>query len=714
MVRLSYDDDVAAYEALADAVLPEAGDNCAIARRLLKAGTKIDLGGEVRVTLSRDVREGFRFATRLVTAGEELTSWGLGFGAALVDIKAGALLMNRGTLDSLACRTGLDLPEANFKDLLRAVDETEFGRPRRRAARKDVRDGEPETFQGYLRPGARGVGTRNWIVVVPTTAAAAPWADALARKFDGVTTPANVDGVASLAHTEGSGGSGETAHDDRLDRTLAGLVAHPNVFAALVVQERNDGGGAVILEAARTAFRGVPGLTEIVTLEAAHDLEALLEDTFTMLRDSWLPAAAAAKRTACPLSELKVALQCGGSDAFSGVSGNPTVGWCAKEVVKLGGTALLAETDELMGAEAYVLERASPAVQRRFLALVRRYRGYLAAHGQTAEANPSGGNKLRGLYNIALKSLGAAKKKHRETPLDCVIEYAEALKGGNRGYVFMDSPGNDLESVAGQVAAGCNVVHFVTGNGSVTNFPFVPTIKVVTTTARYDMLQNDMDLNAGRYQEGTPISVLGAELFQLSLSVAGGDRTKGERAGHSQLSIWRAPSQMEFDADSLTALAAAHGQPLAVRAAEAPGAAKQRRLDWFVPTRPVALVLPTSVCSSQVCAKIASGIAAGLSAAPAAGPVQGPGEAEAFRVAAVPHTEGCGCGHAGDGELLFVRVVVGHLLHPNVVAAAVVEHGCEKTHNEWVKQRLRLDQQAQCGWFSIQLGGGNDKTIADV
>ena len=121
--------------------------------------------------------------------------------------------------------------------------------------------------------------------------------------------------------------------------------------------------------------------------------------------------------------------------------------------------------------------------------------------------------------------------------VDRVIEYAQPMRGG--GFYFMDSPGNDLESVAGQVAAGANMIFFTTGNGSITNFPFVPTIKFVTTTNRFNLLSKDMDVNAGAYLDGTPMDELGQEVFERTLRAASGEKTVGERAGHSQVSIWR-------------------------------------------------------------------------------------------------------------------------------------------------------------------------------
>ena len=155
----------------------------------------------------------------------------------------------------------------------------------------------------------------------------------------------------------------------------------------------------------------------------------------------------------------------------------------------------------------------------------------------TPESNPSGGNKLRGLYNITLKSLGAVHKKDPRTRIDHVIDYAQPLSAP--GFYFMDSPGNDLEGIAGQVGAGCNLFLFVTGNGSITNFPFVPTLKITTTTRRHQLLVHEMDINAGRYLDGEPMEALAAEALDLVIATASGQRSRGEHAGHSQVSLWR-------------------------------------------------------------------------------------------------------------------------------------------------------------------------------
>ena len=232
---------------------------------------------------------------------------------------------------------------------------------------------------------------------------------------------------------------------------------------------------------------------------------------------------------------------------------------------------------------------------RAFLDFVAQFKERLAWHGQTAEGNPTGGNKFRGLYNIALKSIGAAMKKHPRVRLDWVVDYAERMQAP--GYYFMNTPGNDLESIAGQVAGGSNLIIFVTGNGSITNFPFVPTIKVMTTTMRFELLSQEMDVNAGAYLDGMPMAQLGDESLDLLVEIASGRRSKGELAGHSQISIWR-NWQQQNDSQLQTILTRPRpdGRPLALE-----NRSGEQTIDLPKPARPhVGLILPTSLCSGQI------------------------------------------------------------------------------------------------------------------
>ena len=343
-------------------------------------------------------------------------------------------------------------------------------------------------------------------------------------------------------------------------------------------------------------------------LSLGRGLAAGLAEGERLVR-GWLPAAAACARTAEPLSGLRIALQCGGSDAFSGVSGNPLAGALVHEAIRHGATGVLTETDESMGAEDYMLANVRDlATARAFTAMLDRFREKLAWHGLTAESNPSAGNRFRGLYNIALKSLGAVHKKDPRTPLQTLIEYAQPLRDlADPGFTFMNGPGNDLEGIAGQVGAGCNLILFATGNGSITNFPFVPTLKVTTTTRRHELLRHEMDINAGRYLDGEPMEALAAEYFELVVETAGGRRTRGEHAGHAQVSVWRNWRQTDTSRlAELQARVAPDGRPLPVAAVAGVPAVSLPPLRLVSgsggrgATERLGLILPTSLCSTQI------------------------------------------------------------------------------------------------------------------
>ena len=673
-------------------------DNVAIALSTLSAGRPIEHGGpgrNPRFALPHPVLEGHRFAVTRIRRGQELLSWGYPFGRALRDIDPGDWIRNAGMIEALAQR---DLPlalpaDANFEDQPLAqsarLDEVAPAAPLA-ATPRDLR------FAGYDR-GERGFGTRNYVIVLAVNSHASAAAVALAARLDGIARSlGGTDGVVPVAHTEG-GGPEPPNNRDLLERALVGFLVHPNVAGAVVLDHPSGAVRWTDVTACAAARERRLDRVPIVATTAGDPVD---DDAVLPL----LRAAAGACRCELPLSALNIALQCGGSDAFSGISGNPLAGAVAREVIAAGGGAILAETDELIGAERYVLssvrDRATAAA---FLDQVERFKAWTARHGQSAAGNPSGGNKLRGLYNITLKSIGAAAKKAPDVPLAGVVEYAAPVT--EPGFHFMDSPGNDLESVAGQVASGSNVIFFVTGNGSITNFPFVPTVKFVTTTPRYELLPREMDVNAGRYLDGEPMDVLTDEVLEQTLRVASGERTKGELAGHSQVSIWRDWAVGEGLAGrgpgARSAHVAAATEPLAEAPALDRAAARRDRHHGRIPApawpdeRPrVGLIAPTSLCSGQVAGLIAAGIERrGTVAGALAG------------VVALPHTEGCGSGGSDD---LYTRTLVGHVLHPAVAAALLLEHGCERTHNDYFRAALRDAGQSadRFGWASIQLDGG--------
>ncbi|MDX1433422.1 MAG: UxaA family hydrolase [Gammaproteobacteria bacterium] len=673
--------------------VPAAGDNVAIATRRLEAGSVVEHAGR-RFALPHTVLEGHRFVLSPIARGEPLLSWGLPFGVAMRDLAPGEYVCNEKILGVLAEREVDFAPPARpcFTDYMQTyeLDPASF-----RAGDQVALAERPATFAGFRRAGERGVGTRNFVVILATTARTAAFAEALAARLQDIARDhASIDGVCAVVHTEG-GGDEQPNNLDFVLRTLAGFIVHPNTGAVLAV----DHGTECYTNDTLAAFMAGHGyalgdvLHEFFRIGADHASELARAESVVR---AWVPAVAACARTEESVAHLRVALQCGGSDAFSGISGNPLAGWVAKEIIRSGGSANLAETDELIGAEPYVLENVrDEATARAFLEKIEVFKRRAADHGASAEGNPSGGNNYRGLYNIALKSIGAARKRDPQVRLDYVIDYAEPMR--ERGYYFMDSPGNDLESIAGQVASGANVIFFITGNGSITNFPFVPTLKFVTTTGRFRMLAAEMDVNAGRYNDGESMEALGGETFELALRVASGERSKGELAGHAQVSIWRNWRQRDASRlDVIRDAPAPDGRPLAVLpAAPLTLSYEAYRTPGGHACEQVGLVMPTSLCSGQVARMAAEDLnRAGL-----------PGVA---RFVALAHTEGCGSANA---EGLYLQTLLGHVAHPAVRRALLLEHGCEKTHNDAVRHYLdaRGIGAARFGYASVQMDGGLDR-----
>lgn len=675
--------------------LPVAGDNVAIATRRLEAGTVIRFESNT-FALSHTVLEGHRFAVTHIAAGGLLTSWAMPFGKAIRPIAPGDYVCNPGVLEALAGRSiDFALPAmANFTD---EIPPFEFEEARLVSSKQVAPAKSVLHFDGFDR-GKRGAGTRNHVAIVGASSRTAGFVRRLAAhcnpRADGFE---NVDGVVPVAHTEGEDA---VQHNKALVlRTLAGFMVHPNVGAVLVVDHAAAGIKNEDLQAYLAAQHYPVDSVAVryVTLAGAY---AAHFDQAVAQVDVLLGMANQTGRTQLRASKLKIALQCGGSDAFSGISGNPLAGWVAREIIAQGGGANLAETDELIGAESYVLKNVkSPEVATHFLSVVNRFQERAAQHGSSAAGNPSGGNKFRGLYNIYLKSLGAAMKRDPAVRLDAVIEYGELMQAP--GFYFMDSPGNDLESIAGQVAAGCNMIFFVTGNGSITNFPFVPTLKVVTTTARYKHLASDMDVNAGEYLDGLPMETLGKKMLAETLRVASGAQSVGEKAGHAQVQLWRnwrlnpgerAPAEDAGATDY-------PGIPASIEMSDAPA------VNLASPPASVGLVLPTSLCSGQISEMATAKLNA-----------MGLGRSiDVERFVSVVHTEGCGAS-SGASEKLFLRTIYGHLMHPAIKHALLLEHGCEKTHNDYFRNFLEAEgvDTTRYGWASIQQDGGIEPVLEKI
>ena len=245
------------------------------------------------------------------------------------------------------------------------------------------------------------------------------------------------------------------------------------------------------------------------------------------------------KRVQIPISELTVALQCGGSDAYSGITANPALGYASDLLVKYGGSTILAETPEIYGAEHLLIERAdNNEIVEKLEKQIDWWKNYTTINNASLDNNPSPGNKRGGLTTILEKSLGAVAKSGTSVMTD-VLSYAEPLK--KKGFNYMDSPGYDPVSVTGQVASGSNVICFTTGRGSCFGFKPSPSLKIATNTNMYNNLEEDMDINAGSIMDGeSDVTKIGTDIFEMIIDTASGKPSKSEinEYGDDEFNPW--------------------------------------------------------------------------------------------------------------------------------------------------------------------------------
>ncbi|MBN9040531.1 MAG: galactonate dehydratase [Rhizobiales bacterium 62-47] len=386
----------------------------------------------------------------------------------------------------------------------------------------------PATFEGIRRADGR-VATRNYIGILTSVNCSAHVAGLVADVFkrnpfsghDPLADFPNVDGVVALTHKTGCG----MTQDEPLAllrRTLGGYARHAN-FAAVVVLglgcEINQIGG--LMQEQKLAGR----LRELQIQEIGGTRKTT-EAGIAFVKEA-LQDANKVKRETVPASELTVALQCGGSDGYSGISANPALGAASDLLVRHGGTVILSETPETYGAEHLLTRRAvSREVGEKLVALMRWWEDYTKREGAEMNANPSPGNKAGGLTTILEKSLGAMAKAGSTNLVD-VVNYAEAVT--KKGFVFMDTPGYDPVAATGQVAGGANLVCFTTGRGSVFGCKPAPSIKLATNSPMYRRMEDDMDVNCGTILDGDEtVQECGQRIFELMLRVASGEPTKSE------------------------------------------------------------------------------------------------------------------------------------------------------------------------------------------
>jgi altronate hydrolase len=388
------------------------------------------------------------------------------------------------------------------------------------------------TFEGYVRANGK-TGTRNYIGVLTSVNCSASVAKFIAEAFNSSDLLADypeIDGVVPFVHGTGCGMAAYGEGFDLLRRTQWGYATHPNLGGALMV-----GLGCEVFQIDR--MKGDYGLVEgdhfqTMTIQATGGTRKTIAEGVERIK-AMLPIAAAAKRETRPASEIMLALQCGGSDGYSGITANPALGSAVDQLVKHGGTAVLAETPEIYGAEHLLTRRAvNRAVGEKLVERIKWWENYCARNGGEMNNNPAPGNKAGGLTTILEKSLGAAAKGGTTT-MRAVYEYAEPVK--EKGFVFMDTPGFDPVGATGQVAGGSNVMCFTTGRGSAFGCKPTPSIKLATNSDMYRRMSEDMDINCGDILDGVSIETKGQEIFEKVLKVASGAHTKSEDLGYGDL-----------------------------------------------------------------------------------------------------------------------------------------------------------------------------------
>lgn len=486
-----------------------ADDNVVVALKKIPATTIVF---EEDISALNDIPTMHKIASKDIKSGEPIFKYKQIIGFASTDIKAGEHVHTHN------CGMG------DF--------ERDYAFCENTSENQQVAEPERETFLGFERASGK-VGTRNFIGIITTVNCSATAARQITKEIEqsGILSQyPNVDGVVSLTHGYGCGmGSVDTdeGHGNLL-RLMSGYAAHPN-FAGVVL----IGLGCEVMQVKNVMEHGHLQNNEdffALTIQATGGTRATIEAGVEAIK-KMLPRINALQRKPFPISELTVALQCGGSDAFSGITANPALGRAVDMLVAQGGTAILSETPEIYGAEHLLTRRAvTKEVGEKLLERINWWVKYTTITGGKMDNNPSPGNKAGGLTTILEKSLGA-QAKGGSTNLTNVYKYAEQVT--SKGLVVMDSPGFDPASVTGQVASGATIVCFTTGRGSAFGYKPSPSIKLATNTPLFEHMSEDMDINCGTIVDGQDtLDSKGREILDTIIKIASGEKTKSEQLGY--------------------------------------------------------------------------------------------------------------------------------------------------------------------------------------
>ncbi len=382
-------------------------------------------------------------------------------------------------------------------------------------------------FQGYKRNNGSS-GTRNYIGLISTVNCSATVVKKIADKINDYLLKknfTNIDGAVCLKHSSGCGMNNTGYGMSVFNKTIEGFKIHPNFAKVYVI-----GLGCECAQISLYNNDQINNNVEYLNIQDEGGTKEIVNKVTTKIIEE-LDMFNKFTRTKIPISELNVALQCGGSDSYSGITANPALGIASDMIVDHGGSSILSETTEIYGAEHLLYERS---INKKNINKIEKqiewWKSHLKKNNTTLDNNPSPGNKKGGLTTILEKSLGAVAKSGSSQMVD-VLDYAEKLR--KKGFNFMNGPGFDPVSVTGQVASGANIICFTTGRGSCFGFKPAPSIKIATNTNMYNKLQEDMDINAGPIMDNEKnIEEIGKEIFDKIISVASGEKSKSEINGY--------------------------------------------------------------------------------------------------------------------------------------------------------------------------------------
>ena len=481
-------------------------DSVVVCLRPFKKGETINVDGK-EITVLQDTPAGHKVLIKNTAKGVNIIKYGYPIGHAKEDLVAGQWVNENNLKTNLSGTLSYEY---------HPVDEV-------LNIKKDNR-----TFKGYVRKNGE-VGVRNEIWIVPTVGCVNGISDRLATMLQEETKLEGIDAVHSWHHNYGCSQLSEDHENTR--KVLRDIVLHPNAGAVLVVGlgcENNQPDQFEKLLGDYDKER-----IKFMVVQKVQGDE--IEEGMNILR-SLYAIAKNDKRTDCPLSELRIGLKCGGSDGFSGITGNPLVGEFSDYVVAQGGTSILTEVPEMFGAETILMNRCkTKELFQETVDLVNNFKEYFLSHGEPVGENPSPGNKAGGISTLEDKALGCTQKCGR-APVSGVLGYGDRLKV--KGLNLLSAPGNDLVASTALAAAGCQIVLFTTGRGTPFG-TFIPTMKISTNSNLYKNKPNWIDFNAGELVEGTDMQTLVQKFTDKIISVASGEKTCNEKNGYREISIFK-------------------------------------------------------------------------------------------------------------------------------------------------------------------------------